>query len=174
MIRKARLLALLCLVHGAVCFAQTAPSLNFAWDASPSAAVSGYFLYAVDTGNSQTVKIDAGNATTAAINSLIPGHKYSIYATAYDSSKRESIPSNVITFTAPDVAGFPSESSLTIDNRGQVWVRGTAGVTYGIQASPDLKNWTEIGQVKATLNLVPFFDGAVAPGQTRFYRVAAK
>jgi hypothetical protein len=176
MIRKAKLLSLLFLVHTAVCYSQTASSLTLAWDASPSPSVSGYFLYTVDAGNSQTVKTDAGNTTTATINSLISGHKYSIRVTAYDSSKNESGPSNVLVVTAPSVAGFPTppESSLSIDSRGLLWIKGAPGIMYGIQASSDLKNWTEIGQVKGASNLVPFFDGAVATGQTRFYRVAAK
>jgi hypothetical protein len=173
-IQKARLLSLLFFVHTAVCYSQTASSFKLAWDASPSPAASGYFLYTVDAGNSQTVKIDVGNNTTAAINSLTAGHKYSIYVTAYDARKNESAPSNVIVVTAPTVAGSPAESSLTIDSRGQLWIKGAPTTVYGIQASPDLKNWTEIGQVKAALNPVPFSDGPVPTGKTRFYRIAAK
>jgi hypothetical protein len=174
MIGKAKFLSLAFLVHSAVCYSQTAPVLKLAWDAS-SSPVSGYFVYTVDSANSQTVKTDAGNATTAAINSLNPGHKYSIYVTAYDSGKTESKPSNVISFTAPSVAGLPlpPDSSITIDGSEQLWIKGNAGIVYGIQASPDLKNWVEIGQIKGALNLVPFSDAA-ARGQTRFYRVVAK
>ena len=173
MSRKAKFPALIFLVHGAVCYSQTASSLNVAWDASPS-AVSGYFIYTVDAGTSETVKTDVGNTTTAALNSLTPGHKYSIYVTAYDSST-ESMPSNVITLTAPSVAGSPTPPpSLSIDAGGQLWINGTAGIIYAIQASSDLKNWIEIGQAKGALNLVPFSDAPVAAAQTRFYRVAAQ
>jgi hypothetical protein len=174
MFGKAKLLSLLFLVHTTVCYSQTATSFKLAWDASPSPSVSGYFLYTVDAGNSQSVRTDLGNTTSAAINSLTPGHKYSIHVTAYDSRKNESAPSNVIVVTAPGVAGSPAESSLSIDTRKQLWIKGVPGIIYGIQASSDLKNWTEIGQVKAALNPVLFSDGAVPAGQTRFYRVAAK
>jgi hypothetical protein len=173
-IRKAKLLALLFLLHAAASYAQTATALKFAWDASPSPSVSGYFLYTVDSGNAQTVKIDVGNTTYTAINSLQPGHKYSIYVTAYNSAKNESKPSNTLVITAPTVAGSPSESSLSIDNRGQLWIKGAVGIMYGIQASSDLKNWTEIGQVKGALNLVPFSDGTTPAGKTRFYCIQAK
>ena len=96
MIRKAKPLALLFLLHAAASYAQTATALKFAWDPSPSPSVSGYFVYTVDSGNAQTVKIDVGNTTYIAINSLQSGHKYSIYVTAYDSAKNESKPSNVL------------------------------------------------------------------------------
>jgi hypothetical protein len=171
MIGKAKFLSLIFLVHSAVCYAQTASSLKLAWDASPS-TVSGYFVYTIDAGNPQIVKTDVGNTTYAAINSLSPGHKYSIYVTAYDSSKSESKPSNVLTFTAPSVAGSPLAASLSIDNRGQIWIKGSVGIIYGVQASSDLQNWTEIGQVMGALNLVPF-SGGIA-GKTQCYRVAAK
>jgi hypothetical protein len=173
MFLKARFLSLIFLVHSAVCCSVSASNLKLAWDPSPS-SVSGYYVYSVDGGTSQTVRTDVGNVTTAEITSLDPGHKYSIYVTAYDSKKIETKPSNAITVTAPSVAGSPSESSLSIENGEQLWIKGSPGIMYGIQASSDLKNWIEIGQVKGALNAVPFSDGPLAGSQMRFYRVAVK
>jgi hypothetical protein len=171
MIRKAKFLALIYFVHCAVGYSQPASGLKLAWDASPS-AVAGYYLYAVDTGNGQSVKSDIGNTLSASLNSITAGHKYSIYLTAYDSNKTETNPSNVISYTAPGVAGLPSDLSLSMNAIGQFWIRGNPNIIYGVQASADFKHWVEIGQVAGALNAVPFSDKALA--QMRYYRAVVK
>ncbi|MGZ5544675.1 MAG: fibronectin type III domain-containing protein [Limisphaerales bacterium] len=173
MIRKAKFLSFLFLVQFCLYYTQTASGLELAWDASPT-TVSGYFVHTVDAGNSKTTKTDVGNTTTAVINSLSPSHVYSIYVTAYDSSRNESKPSNTVSYIMPPVAGSPPPASLLIDNNEKLWIKGSPSINYGIQATSDFKQWNEVGQVTGASNPVAFSEGALSNAQMRFYRVVPK
>jgi hypothetical protein len=79
--------------------------IKLAWNASPSANVTGYFLYAhtnalTDTNFSYTIRADAGTNLTATIQNIASGQWY-FAATARDTNGVESLLSNVLPYEIP-------------------------------------------------------------------------
>ena len=78
---------------------QPGQTVTLAWSASPEGSVTGYKVYYGEVANSQTNQLDVGQVLTASVPNLQPGVTYFFFATAYDASRIESVPSNLITYT---------------------------------------------------------------------------
>lgn len=68
-------------------------SITLAWEASPSLGVVGYRIYFF-AANGPTNWANVGNTTTARLTGIT--FPMSFYATAYDASGAESLPSNLL------------------------------------------------------------------------------
>lgn len=82
-----------------------ASEVKLAWNPSPDA--TGYLMYSVIEGSGQTNITDVGATTNAIIQNLVAGQAYTFFATAYDTNRVESDPSNSVTFTAGSVSNRP-------------------------------------------------------------------
>ena len=83
--------------------------IHLAWDPSPDFSVVGYNVYYGTNAGSYGSLIDAHDTTQLAIDGLAPGVTYFMAATAYDSSRTESMFSNEVT-----VEVVPREPVVTI------------------------------------------------------------
>src|SRR5262245_52914710 len=79
----------------------TAGAVTLTWNASTSPNVAGYRVYYGLASRSYTSSVNAGNSTTATINSLLPGVTYFLAASSYDTSGMESDYSPEIYYTVP-------------------------------------------------------------------------
>src|SRR5947199_113292 len=93
-------------------FARGVQSVTLAWDRSTDSTVTGYKLYYTDVAAGSTSAINVGNLTTNTVSGLVDSKAYSFNVVAYNSSGAESLPSNVINYTAPGVNTPPTVSSL--------------------------------------------------------------
>jgi hypothetical protein len=64
--------------------------------------------------------------------------------------------------------------ALTIDAGRTLHLSGTTNQVYGIQASPDLQSWQQIGQVTNLTGTVTFQDPQQSSFASRFYRAVVK
>jgi hypothetical protein len=124
------------------------PMVDLGWTASPTVAVTGYFLYEGTATGLYTKKIDCGNALTITEAPMIAGQATFYALTAYVASGQESALSTEISFTAPTV--LPP-----------TW---KAPVLITLQASPDLENWGNIANVAVSHKYSgQFFRLAISP-----------
>jgi hypothetical protein len=163
-------------LHGVAAFSATPPataSVNLEWSPSSDPAVIGYNIYYGGVSGNYTNKINAGNVTNINIFGLVPGVTYYFAATAYDALGDESGFSSEISYLVPaNLPGVQIRSGLA----GQfiLTVSGTAGLTFDVQASPDLSAWTVIGTVTLDASgSMDFTDPDAANFPQRFYRTQA-
>lgn len=146
-------------------FVNTNSSITLAWNQSLSPMVIGYNVYqSSDINFTNTIKINAGNNTSILISNLIGGNTYYFNATSYDNQTNESLPSNDITYTDPNVLNILYSNNVVIIS----FV--TLSGNYNLQKSVDLKNWTNIFTTNNTgNNWVSYTDTNFT--QIGFYRV---
>lgn len=103
---------------------------------------------------------------TLVLNNVAIGD-YTYSARATDNSNATADSAAVAVSVNPAVTG----ATVTSGNQFQIEIMGVDGVTYDVQVSTDLVNWTTIGQVTAGPGATPFLDTTLAGsvGQ-RFYR----
>lgn len=110
--------------------------INFAWDASLTAGVTGYKLYAGPSPGTYSQNIDVGNITAYGWDQAwTPGSTYYFAATAYDATN-ESGPSNEVSYTvaqAPDTTppttpGTPTVSVISSLQLNLSWAASTDNV----------------------------------------------
>lgn len=115
---KVRFIGVLTVLAGlfATSTAWAVNSLQVSWDPSPD-EVAGYAIWYGLVGGSQTNMVDVGANTNAVVQNIDETKTYFFYATAYDSERVESDPSEVITYgsggtppssnTPPTLAAIP-------------------------------------------------------------------
>jgi hypothetical protein len=81
--------------------ASHAASIQLAWDANGEPDVAGYRVYFGTAANSYPNSVDAGPATEAELDGLVPGVFYYLSVTAYSSSGVESSFAEPITYRVP-------------------------------------------------------------------------
>ena len=79
-----------------------AASVTLVWDPSTDPAAAGYNVYFGVSSRSYTNIVDAGNASSATVSSLVPGATYYFAATTYNASGLESDYSMEVPYTVPD------------------------------------------------------------------------
>ena len=92
--------------------AQATQSVTLAWDRSTDATTTGYKLYYTDVATATTSAINAGNVTSNTVSGLTETKTYSFYVVAYNASAVESVPSNLINYTVPNVNTAPTISNI--------------------------------------------------------------
>lgn len=138
-------------------------SVTLTWNASPSSAVTGYYIYYGLTSGIYNYEISAGNNTNVTISNLVEGATYYFAATSHDGG--ESPFSSEVSYTVPvNTSNPPGSISLPINSNSQFdfAVSGLNGNQYVVEASPDLVHWTPV-----MTNSVPFTFTTVNTGQTR-------
>lgn len=141
---------------------------TLAWDASSSPGVAGYRVYYGPASGNYTSSVVAGNSTTTTISSLAVGSTYFFAVKAFNASGVESAFSNEISF----VPGTPTiQIQIGANRQAVLTVKGQVGRTYDIQAAPDLKTWSVIGNTTIGSGGSGVFTDVNAPTQSkRFYR----
>ncbi|HEY3862851.1 MAG TPA: fibronectin type III domain-containing protein [Verrucomicrobiae bacterium] len=150
--------------------ANAVQSLAIAWNPSVSTNIVGYHVYYGTHGTNYETVIDAGTNTSYEVSGLQEGLTNTFVVTSYNSSGTDSAPSNVITYLVPGL--------VNVMNGGGKGKAATLkfpvapGVTYKVQASPDLNGWTTVYQTTATNNAwMQFQDAQGANLRQRYYRL---
>ncbi|HEX3627573.1 MAG TPA: fibronectin type III domain-containing protein [Verrucomicrobiae bacterium] len=160
------------LLLGAACRGH-AVTVSLGWNPSPSAGVTGYYIYfgsSTNINNMTPVPVGPGS-TNLAIGGLVNGQTYYFTATSHDSAFDQSSPSPAIAIVAGSVAqGAAGMLSAAVGlPAGQFGfaLSGAASGKYAIQASTDLVHW-----VSLQTNTAPFqfVDSNTAGFSRRFYR----
>jgi len=81
--------------------------ITFAWDPNSEPDLDGYRLYMTDTVGQYTYGPDAAIATTdqTTVTVRVPDGSWYFVVTAFDTSERESGPSNEVTSDGPSAPG---------------------------------------------------------------------
>lgn len=150
-------------------------NVTLRWEPSPSADVGGYRVYFGAESGTYTNTTDTGASTSLVIPNLECGVTYYFVVSAYEPGGVESDFSNEVAYTptAPPaaVAGASLQLQATPDGQMTVSLRGPAGRTYDLQASPDLNGWTVIGLVTVgAAGTLDFVDPDAWKYPQRFYR----
>ena len=149
-------------------------SVTLSWQPSPSGNVSGYRIYFGTESGNYTNSNDSGNSTTVVIPGLEVGVTYYFVVSAYDAGGVESDFSNEAAYT-PAATTTVTLASLQLqsaaDGQMVVNLRGPAGRTYDLMASPDLNEWSVIGLVTVGADgSLSFVDPDAGKYPQRFYR----
>lgn len=152
-----------------------AANVTLAWNPSPSGGVSGYRVYMGNRSGSYTNILSAGNSTSITVSNLQVDTTYFFAITAFDAIGRESEFSNEISYTPTVVVFLPRIASLQMKVAATggmtLAVTGTAGRTYDLLASTDLKNWAVIRVFTlGASGQLNFTDPDAAKYPARFYR----
>ncbi len=113
--------------------ARAAQSVTLAWNASPSAGVTGYKVYYGTVAGSPSTSINVGNVTTATVSNLNDATTYFFSVTAYNSAGLESQRSTEISYKTPSPA--PGTYRLTVNN-GSGDGTYTTGTSVIVTADP--------------------------------------
>ena len=170
-----RSLSSLCFLLIAISLTARAQSrVTLAWNASIGSGIAGYRAYSGGSSRTYTNMMDVGNVTTATVTNLVPGTTYYFAVTAYDLAGLESAFSTEISFTAATTPVTHVNLSLSFTGTNEARLTGSApsGYSYDVLASPDLLNWTVIGNaVSDATGLLEFKDPGAANAATRYYRL---
>ena len=113
--------------------ARAAQSVTLAWNASPSAGVTGYKVYYGTVAGSPSTSINVGNVTTATVSNLNDATTYFFSVAAYNSAGLESQRSTEISYKTPSPA--PGTYRLTVNN-GSGDGTYTTGTSVIVTADP--------------------------------------
>ena len=103
--------------------------VTLAWDVRANQNVSGYRIYYGIASQTYQSFINVGNVTTYTVTNLRDGTTYYFATTDFDSSGRESVYSNEISYTTPSACTFGiSPFSQSVGSAG---IAGTVNVTAG-------------------------------------------
>jgi chitinase len=176
-----------------------ASSVTLAWDASTDPGVAGYFLYAGTTSGSYSVKLDAGNYTTATVSDLLPGYTYYFAATSYDAYGNESsfsspevsavIPAVLSDTTPPTVTITSPLNGASVQKNSSVTISATALDNVGVtkvefyvngkltcsDTSPYTCAWKVLGAPRRTYQLQAIaYDGQGNVGSSSIVTVTSQ
>ena len=71
----------------------SAESVTVAWDPSPDASVSGYFVYVGNASRTYTAAVDVGAVTSVTLPNMDPGQRYYMAVASYDGRRLPGPPS---------------------------------------------------------------------------------
>jgi fibronectin type III domain protein len=145
-------------------------SVALGWDASPDLSVVGYVVYWGSATGEYDSRLDVFTNTAATITGLVEGTTYYFVVKSYNAAGLESSPSNEVRFIAPGLVQIVSRARSL--SPAHIAFPILPGLTYRLEASSDLKTWTQIWQVTGTENTwVEYLDTQSAVLPRRFYRV---
>jgi hypothetical protein len=150
---------------------QAGQSVTLAWNPDSGTNIAGYALYYGTNSGNYTTRLDAGTNTAATATNLQPGLIYYFAVTAYNAARVESGRSAPISYLVPGILTMtPATKTTPVIINFPV----SPGHTYAVQASADLKTWTNLWQMgSATSNAwVSFQDSQSGSFNKRFYRLA--
>ncbi len=121
--------------------ASAGQKLNLAWQPSTSPTVAGYNIYYGSQAGSYTNKISVGNVTSATVCGLNEGVCTHFIVTARDTLGFESLPSNELSYTMPNLFGLAIQllqgnpASLTVTSTG------STPAAWVLESSSNLQTW---------------------------------
>lgn len=128
--------SILWLALGSFSFVRAGQTVTLAWDANSESDIAGYRLrYGVSSG-SFTTTIDAGKNTSAIVLDLTPGVTYFFAVTAYNATGLESLPSNEISATTPQISSALTASGARYSAFSYQIVASNNPTTYGATGLP--------------------------------------
>lgn len=151
-------------------FASPACVITLQWQVSVDPSVAGYALYYSVDGSATTNRVDVGPATTATVKSLIASSTYSFYVVAYDADQNESVPSNLLLYTAPAISSMRLSqiSADTMSISFHVAPGAACHVEYTDGLNPP--NWIVLTTAVADSNGLVTINDPVNASGSRFYR----
>jgi hypothetical protein len=160
--------SLIGLAHEA--FGSAAYPLTLQWQNSADSNVTGYALYYGVNGGPTTNRLDVGAVSIASVKNLIASSTYSFYVVAYDADKNESLPSNLLEFTASVMSSvrLSQPTAGTMNVSFYVAPGSACHVEYTDSLNPPVWN-TLISTVAGSNGLVTVTDPVSSTG-SRFYR----
>lgn len=150
---------------------QSVTTVALGWNADTSTNVAGYALYYGTNSSNYSVRLDAGTNTAVTVSNLQAALTYYFAVTAYNSQHVESVPSSPLSYLVPGILTMTPPSKTA---PATIKFPVTPGHTYTVQASGDLKSWTNLWQLgTATSNAwVSFQDSQSGSFSRRFYRLS--
>jgi hypothetical protein len=152
--------------------AQPAPldQVALGWNSSPDPTVVGYYLYYGGATGVYTNKVDVGTNTIFSVTGLVPGSTYYFTTTAYNAARMESAQIPEVSYVVPGtltVTPNPTDGSM------RVQFPVAPAQTYQLQASFDLKTWTNLWltPIEATNGWIEYDDPPNAAIPAKFYRL---
>jgi hypothetical protein len=147
-------------------------SVALAWDPSTSADVVDYRVYVSTVPGVFTTSTRAGNVTRHTVNNLLPGVMYYFAVTAISRAELESEFSNAVS-TLTDAPGPIVSGGIVAGGSFRVAAQGTPSVTYVIDRSTNLVEWTPVATLTADgQGNLSFNQDATGP--LGFFRVRAQ
>ena len=113
--------------------ARAVQSVTLAWNASPSAGVTGYKVYYGTVAGSPSTSVNVGNVTTATVSNLNDATTYFFSVAAYNSAGVESQRSSEISYTTPSP---PADTYRLTVNNGSGDGTYTLGTSVIVTADP--------------------------------------
>ncbi len=136
--------------------AQSGQSLAFIWNPSSTPGVAGYALYYGTASRAYNSRVDAGTNTTVVINGLTGGLTYYFVVSAYDANGSESLPSNELSCSIPQVVNRPPTldrpKSLTLDENAGPQNVYLTGMTSGMS---NVMATLTVNAISRNLQLIP-------------------
>jgi hypothetical protein len=127
--------------------AQTAVSLTFGWNASPSPNVVGYKIYCGTNSGNYTRVVSVGLVTEAVIGDILPETAYFFCATAVDVFGLESDPTGEVNVTVPERR--PTLGMVQCGVGSVIsWPTNFTGYTLQSSGSP-AGGWTNVAELVA-------------------------
>lgn len=150
-----------------------APDVSLVWDRSPDATVVGYRLHSGTESGIYTEHLDVGAHTSTAVTGLFRGETYYFAVTAYTADGIESDPSNEVSFTIPP--GLRLARKAAPNDPARVQFQVTRGRKYMLEASGDLRFWTNLAEVVAASDgWIRYTDTNSSSASMRFYRLQSR
>jgi hypothetical protein len=146
-------------------------SVTLGWNPNPGSSVSGYNVYALEENGLLPIKTNVGLNSQATIPGLKEGLTYRFTVTAYNQLGLESPPSAPISYFVPVPLQIvrPTGTSKNVRLRFPT----SPGRQYQLQASSDLKTWTNLWQTSGGLlySQADYEDLRSGSLKSQFYRV---
>ena len=158
----------------AVLHSSVALGITFGWDPNPEPNIVDYRIHYGVASGAYTQVLSAGTATTATVTGLTPGTTYYFALSAVNSLGLESSYTGEIVYTVP-VTAAALYIRIAPNRQALLTVIGQTGLTYDVQATTDLRTWTNIGSVTiGASGSTTFTDTTATNFSKRFYRSHAR
>jgi hypothetical protein len=146
-------------------------SVSIAWNTSSDSGVAGYFLYVGKSTTNYTTKLNVSTNTTVTLTGLTEGTTIYCAVTSYNSANLEGNQSAAVSYLVPGLLVMTPGGSGT--NSPIIKFSMASGHSYQVQASTNLRTWTNIYQTPTATNNAWFSyqDPRAGSFSGRFYRL---
>ena len=151
--------------------AHAAQSVSIAWSPSSDPSVAGYFLYVGKSTTNYTTKLNLGTNTAVTLTGLAEGTTIYCAASSYNSANMESSQATPVSYLVPGLMVMTPGTGGT--SAPIIKFSIASGHSYQVQASTNLKTWTNIYQTPVATNNAWFSyqDNQAGASSRRFYRL---
>jgi len=164
-------------------FAIQPPSVTLGWNASSDPTVAGYYIY---WGTNHAVypnKLDVGTNTMSTVGGLVAGSNYYFSVTSYNGARAESsfvpeisyVTPGMLTLTQGSASGATNGvTNGATGNTARIRFPVAPGQAYEVQASFDLKSWTNVWltSIQTSNAWVEYDETLTDSVPAKFYRLA--